>query len=153
MLLAIVLIGFGACKKDKPKVKTFADYTRQDIVNQVNNITADAVPYDAPVITNFNAGSIIFFKTTAGNYGKMEVLGVSAQYDLTLNVVVFDNNGAKLVNEPNKTFPLDGNKLYDLDMNPIIEDASASGDFLWALLQGIRTTGTVNGAKLYLFKP
>lgn len=153
MLLGMALLCLGACKKDKKEtVKTFADYTLKDLKDQTANITAEAIPYDAPAVTNFKTGSILFFKTNVGNYGKMQVVSVSAQYDVVANIVVFDSNGAKLADKSNFTIPLSVSVAYDLDTSAIEQNLTADADFQWATLEGIRTLYFANGAKAFIYK-
>lgn len=154
MLLGIALLSLGACKKDKKteSVKTFADYTQKDISDQLNNITSETITYDAPAGTNFKVGSIIFFKTNANNYGKMKVVSVSPQSDLVVDMVVFDANGGKLVNQTNKTFVLTLNVAYELDSALIPEELSQDADFAWGTAAGLKSLVFINGAKAYLYK-
>jgi hypothetical protein len=153
LLLGLIMVSMGACKDDDPvaPVKKFADYTRADIIAVQANITADAVTYDAQGLTNFKAASILLFKTSSGNYGKMEVVSVDANYNLTMNLVVYDANGVVLVQKTALVLA-NNNDAYDLDDPDMPVVVSADADFGWATLQGFRTIYVANGAKLLLFK-
>jgi hypothetical protein len=156
IMLGLSILFFASCKGDDPApvpVKTFADYTRADIVAEAAKITAEAVTYDSQNLTNFKAGSILFFKTTSGNYGKMEVLSVDANYNLTLNLVVYDLNGVSVLQKTALVLP-NNNDFYDLDDPDMPVVVSSDADFGWATLGGFRTIYFVdaNGANVLLFK-
>ena len=153
LLLGLSLALMAACKGDDPAtpVKKFADYTRADIIAEQANITVEAVTYDGQGITNFKAGSILFFKTSTGNYGKMEVVSVDANYNLTINLVVYDTNGVVLL-QKNAFLIANNNDTYDLDDPDMPLVVSADADFGWATLQGFRTIYFGNGAKVFLYK-
>jgi hypothetical protein len=144
---------FASCKGDDPApVKTFANYTRADVMAEVANINNDAISYDLPAVQNFKAGSIIFIKTSSANYGKLEVLEVDINYNITMNLVVFDNNGAKLL-EKNSIKLLPGTNLYDLDDPDMPAVVSPDGDMMWYTSNGFYTLIFNDPAKAYLFKP
>ncbi len=161
-ILGIALIGFGACKKDKPVVveKTFADYTIQDIKAQEGNFNSNPITFNAPN-TNFKVGSIIFFKTNMGNYGKMEIqnIGPLPNINLTANVVVYDPNGVKLLEHILNAVPSQISYSYDFD-NPALPMVTQSdinkADFAWGEASGILAiifNSSDQIAKGFLFKP
>ncbi len=153
IMLGLSIFFFGSCKGDDPApVKTFADYTRADIIAEAANIKNDAISYDLPSVQNFKAGSIIFIKTSSANYGKLEVLEVDVNYNITMNLVVFDNNGAKLL-EKNTIKLLPGTNFYDLDDPDMPAVVSADGDMMWHTSNGFYTLIFNDPAKAYLFKP
>ncbi len=161
LILAITLVGLGACKKDKPTaVKTFADYTFQEIKAQEANFNSNPITYNGPT-TNFKLGSIIFFKTNLGNYGKMEILNVGPQsdYKLKANVVVYDPNGTKIVDKVLNDIPAQVAYGYDFD-DPLLPEVSQSdpskSDFVWGVTNNILVIFFVSGNQLtkgFLFKP
>jgi hypothetical protein len=118
----------------------------------LNNITAELITYDAPSTTNFKVGSIVFFKTNSNNYGKMKVVSVSPQSDLVVDVVVFDANGGKIVNQTNKTFALSLALSYELDSALVPEDLSSNADFAWAISAGHKSLLFFYGAKAFLYQ-
>jgi|GEM_PF-3368322 hypothetical protein len=161
LILGIALIGFGACKKDKPLVvgKTFADYTIQDIKAQEGNFNSNPITFNAPN-TNFKVGSILFFKTNMGNYGKVEIqnVGVKPDYKLTANVLVYDPNGTKVVEKVLNDIPSQLSYGYDFD-DPLLPEVSQSNpnktDFVWGESNSILAMFFVSGdqlAKGFLFK-
>jgi hypothetical protein len=155
LILTLTLVGLGACKKDKPTaVKTFADYSLGDIVAQQANISAELVTYDHQSLTNFKAGSILFFKTTAGNYGKMEVLSVDANLNLKLNLVVYNSqDGTVLLQKSAITLGI-ANNVFDLDDPNMPAVITTDADFGWMTVGGYRCIYFVdaNGANVMLFK-
>lgn len=152
LALSLSTILLASCNGDDPApVKTFADYTRADIMAEEAKLTSEEIPLDAAAIQNFKAGSIIFLKTSSGKFGKMQILEVKANSDLLLNLVVFDANGAKILDKSNYVLVLSA-VYYDLDIAtmPIVSDVTA--DFGWVELIGVKTLNFGNGAKAYLFK-
>ncbi len=147
----------GACKDDDPAtppLKTFADYTLADILAEQANIIAEAVTYDAQGLTNFKAGSILFFKTTAGNYGKMEIVSVDASFNLKLNLVVYNAANGTVLTQKSALVLAVNNDAYDLDDPTVPVNLTADADFQWAALGGFRTIyfADPNGANVLLFK-
>jgi len=152
LVLGLSTILFASCNgDDSAPVKTFADYTRADVMAEETKLTSEEIPFDAAAVQNFKAGSIIFFKTSSGKFGKIQVLEVKANSDLLLNLVVFDANGAKILDKANYVLVLSA-VYYDLDNStmPIVNDATA--DFGWTELMGVKTLNFGNGAKAFLFK-
>lgn len=153
IMLGLSTVFFASCKGDDPvPVKTFATYSLADIMAEADNINKDAISYDLPAVQNFKVGSIIFIKTSSANYGKLEVLEVDVNYNITLNLLVFDGNGAKLL-EKNSIKLLPGTNLYDLDDPDMSAVVSADGDMMWYTSNGFYTLIFNDPAKAYLFKP
>jgi hypothetical protein len=161
VLMGLALLSLGACKKDKPVVvgKNFADYTFDDIKAQVGNFTSNLITFNAPN-TNFTAGSIIFFKTSLGNFGKMEVVSVDANKILTVNIVVYNTsaNGSQLYQKNNFSIPANIYFSYDLDDSTVPETGNtdiSKSDFTWGQSNSIYSLIPVdsNNAKAMLFKP
>jgi len=153
LMLGLSMLFFASCKGDDPvPVKTFATYSLADIMAEADNINKDAISYDLPAVQNFKVGSIIFIKTSSANYGKLEVLEVDVNYNITLNLLVFDGNGAKLL-EKNSIKLLPGTNLYDLDDPDMPVVVSADGDMMWYTSNGFYTLIFNDPAKAYLFKP
>lgn len=151
-LSALLMLSFVACKKD-PVVTpvNFAGITRQTIVDNTAKINQDFIFYNAPTGDNFKAGSIIFFKTSAGNFGKMEVVSVSANLsELVINVVVYDALNAKIAEKSNFKMLVD--KGFDFDDPLIPEGISQDTDFAWYSASGSFGIGSYSPAALYLFK-
>lgn len=153
IMLCLSTFFFASCKGDDPApMKKFADYTRADILAEEANLTKDAVTFDAQGVPNFKPGSIIFFKTSDVNYGKLEVLEVKANSDLIVNLVVYNAAGTALLTKTNFTLVL-SLIYYDIDDPAMPMVDSPSADFGWSELVGIKTLIFGNNAKAYLFKP
>ncbi len=155
IMLGLSIFFFGSCKGDDPApVKTFADFTLADIVAQQANITAELITYDNQSLTNFKAGSILFFKTTAGNYGKMEVLSVDANFNLKLNLVVYNAQDGTVLLQKSAITLANSNSVFNLDDANMPAVDTSDADFGWMTLGGFRCIYFVdaNGANVLLFK-
>jgi len=126
ILLLLVIFMSNACQKDenqeKPKAVNFADLTVADIKAK------EAQMSEAPlVISNsagiyFKAGDILFYKTSLGNYGKMEVISVNQaeNYKLTFKAVTFKPDGTLL--SSGSSLAIRGTWLCDLDAMAEVEE-------------------------------
>ena len=128
-ILLLVVVLSNSCQKDdtqdEPKVVSYADLS-------LTNIKAkEAQMSVAPlVISNsggiyFKAGDILFYKTSLGNFGKMEVISVDQadNYKLTFKAVTYKTDGTIL--SSCTTLSIRGTWLCDLDtMTEVEEDGT-----------------------------
>ena len=153
MLLGIALLSLGACKKDK-KLSEFEKLTPSVIASKDSEMTADAIPYDAPApAINFKAGSIILIKTDVGNYGKMEILSNSGDpdFELKVNLVVYNSaTDEVIINKKDFVFTFSSN-YFNLD-DPNMPLSPGTADIRYYSISGVIQLQFSGVSKGYLYK-
>jgi uncharacterized protein YcfL len=134
-LLVVALVACSACKKDSAPdstpvpLKTFENITYADIQTFKTDLKTDVIT----VSNNINSqlvkdGSIIFYKTNAGLFGKFKVVGISAQDQLIISLVNYDNQGAVILSK--NSIIIEATYFADLDLG-IQVPSQNSADFFW----------------------
>lgn len=120
LFVAIILLAFSACKKEKVKNEpeppvAFGVLTKADIQKKEASMSLDAM-----IISNDNGllwsiGKRLIFKTNAGRYGKMEVIAIkpAKNYQLTILATVFNEDGT--VHKQTTGLEIEGTFYCDLD--------------------------------------
>lgn len=134
-LLVVALVAGSACKKDSAPdstpvpLKTFENITYADIQTFKTDLKTDLIPVSNGINSQFvKDGSIIFYKTNAGLFGKFKLVGISAQDQLIISLVNYDNQGAVLLSK--NSVVIEANFFADLDLG-IELPSQNSADFFW----------------------
>ena len=127
LLLLVVLI--NGCQKDdtqdEPKVVSYADLSLANIKAKEAQMSVAPLVISNSGGIYFKAGDILFYKTSLGNFGKMEVISVDQadNYKLTFKAVTYKTDGTIL--SSCTTLSIRGTWLCDLDtMTEVDEDGT-----------------------------
>ena len=134
-LLVVALVACSACKKDSAPdstpvpLKTFENITYADIQTFKTDFKTDLIPVSNIINSQFvKDGSIIFYKTNAGLFGKFKVVGISPQSQLIISLVNYDNQGDVLLSK--NSVVIEPSFFADLDLG-IQVPSQNSADFFW----------------------
>jgi hypothetical protein len=155
LILLISSLIVGACKKSKPVTPTpaplsYNDITRATIVANEQKLKEDYIYYNNTTGTNFKVGSVIFYKTHSGMYGKLQIVSVmqNFQTSLTINFITYKANGEILTEKTNLTL-IDFNRGINLDTGALVNDSTI--DFQWTHLPDGFSITPWNGPLFYLY--
>lgn len=164
LILFVGALTVAGCKKSKsvtpevapdpiPTTLSFDQLTYAKIAAQDKDgkfTSANIVATTAAAGNVLKPGAIILYKTNLGNYGKLKVVSIDANYLLTIDIITYGMYDGELANKKALTlaefsFPC------DLDAGQPTVNAE-KGDFLWTTTTKPETNLTSkNGAIFYLY--
>ena len=128
-ILLLVVVLSNSCQKDdtqdEPKVVSYADLSLANIKAKEAQMSVAPLVISNSGGIYFKAGDILFYKTSLGNFGKMEVISVDQadNYKLTFKAVTYKTDGTML--SSCTTLSIRGTWLCDLDtMTEVDEDGT-----------------------------
>jgi hypothetical protein len=129
-ILLLIIVLCNACQKDdkqqdEPKVISYTDLAIADIKAKEAQMSVAPLVISNSGGIYFKAGDILFYKTSLGNFGKMEVISVDQadNYKFTFKAVTYKADGTIL--SSCTTLSIRGTWLCDLDtMTEVEEDGS-----------------------------
>ncbi|HNW52686.1 MAG TPA: hypothetical protein PKN21_00380, partial [Bacteroidales bacterium] len=101
-ILLLVVVLSNSCQKDdtqdEPKVVSYADLSLANIKAKEAQMSVAPLVISNSGGIYFKAGDILFYKTSLGNFGKMEVISVDQadNYKLTFKAVTYKADGTML---------------------------------------------------------
>ncbi|MCI4442201.1 MAG: hypothetical protein JHC39_01740 [Lentimicrobium sp.] len=158
LVFALVLVTIiSSCSKDDatpiptpapptPAATNFAEIRLSHIQAKNSLMTAANIQATDGTGVLWPAGTVMIFKTTAGTYGKFEVVSINLALNdaLTINVVLFNADGT--VKSTTNNIVVRGTFGCDLDI-PAEDGAGLQSDFKWDRLSATDTSlKPINGA-------
>jgi hypothetical protein len=155
LLVFLSLSFLSACKKDDPEttVKQFDDISLAGIIEKESSLSASDLDLSNSGGLLMDAGTILFYKTSLGNYGKLEILSVDQtdNYKITLKAKTYSPDGILL--SETTSLAIRGTWLCDLDlMTEEIDNGNA--DFWHERINATDSKWVAkNGALFFRYNP
>ncbi|MGB4776680.1 MAG: hypothetical protein WBP45_15990 [Daejeonella sp.] len=142
LVLFVTALTIAGCKKSKSDAPdlisttlsfdqlTYAKIAEQDKDSKFTN--ANIVATTAAAGNVLKPGAVILYKTNLGNYGKIKVISIDANYLLTIDLITYNSNDPNNVVEAAKKNGLAIGIGYYCDLDEGIKTVSSSkGDIFW----------------------
>jgi hypothetical protein len=131
VLLTVILC--AACSKEdpenEPSLMNYQEIKLSDIKAKESALSSSGMVISDAAGIYFKPGDILFYKTSKGRLGKMEIISVdqTANYKITLKATTYENTGA--VCSACTSAQVRGTWIFDLDQMEELDDVSENEDF------------------------
>lgn len=138
VLISVVVLFLGACKKDTPVLSAFEKLSFSEIKALEGQLTTNHIVVKSTIPeTGLKRDAIIVYKTGKGNYGKMILVDaeVGPNATLTIDIVNYDGEGNLILNKKDLIIKI--GEGCDLDTGLI---SDTNNEFFWGIIDDVDYT-------------
>gem|GEM_PF-4643767 len=151
LMMIVSLIMVLSCKKDR--VDIFQSITLEQLKElEVQYETKSFILKSSVSSADLGTQAIVFFKTSQGTFGKFKILGITANFDLKVDMVIFDPEG-KVAFQNNRLL-IPANNSIDLDTGKVGNYVDDTMDLVWDVSNEGESQSLVNLdiCRFYVYK-